>query len=202
MNDTDLVELAPNEWDVIGKIVADGFADDPINLWALNGTGAMRPMYTAVARHLYLPRGFGHRSTDNSAGTLWLPPGVDKHIGLLPTLTIAGAVLAHGGPRAVRRALGLDNRMKVRRPKTPHFYLFAIAVHPSKQGKGLGGRLLREGLRRADEAGMPAYLENSNEKNLGFYRAHGFRVVEELQPGKGCTPMWLMWREAGSSQAP
>jgi hypothetical protein len=48
----------------------------------------------------------------------------------------------------------------------------------------------------ADEAGRPVYLENSNEKNLGFYRQHGFRVVGEFVPGKGCTPMWPMWREA------
>lgn len=191
-----LRDLTPADSHLIGGIIADGFADDPVNLWTFGGTGAMKPSFTAMARHLYLKRGFGHVSNDGKAGTLWLPPGADKSYGM-GNIPLAWHILRHGGLTAVRHSLAIDSFMATRRaPLAPHFYLFAIAVNPALQGKGIGSRLMRTALKRVDAANMPAYLENSKPENIAFYTNHGFELLEEAVPARGCPPMWLMWRPA------
>ena len=49
-------------------------------------------------------------------------------------------------------------------------------------------------LERCDAEGLPAYLESSKERNVPFYRRHGFEVREEIHFGPGGPPMWPMWR--------
>lgn len=188
--------LERGEHSLIGRIIAKGFADDAVNLWAFAGESAMRPAFTAMARHLYLTRGFGHVTADGLAGTLWLPPGEKKGYGL-GNLSLGANILRHGGLCGLRNSLAIDAFMtQKRRQHPPHYYLFAIAVDPSLQGKGIGGALMRETLTRIDADGMPAYLENSKEQNISFYQNHGFEILEETVPVKGCPPMWLMWRKA------
>ncbi|MFA5940666.1 MAG: GNAT family N-acetyltransferase [Sinimarinibacterium sp.] len=194
--DNAVMLLQKHEWALIGGVIADAFIDDPVNLWTFNGTAAMRPAFTAMARDLYLVRGFGHRSADGRAGTLWLPPGARKTFGLRANLALARAILFGGGLRAVRNALAVDRFMGAERPREPHYYLFAIAVAPELQGKGRGGTLMREALRRVDAERMPAYLENSKAANLPFYRSFGFEVIAEGAPVRGCPPVWRMWRPA------
>ncbi|TNE67092.1 MAG: N-acetyltransferase [Alphaproteobacteria bacterium] len=181
---------------LIGHIIAEAFADDPVNLWAFNGTGAMAPVFTAMARYLYIPKGFGHVTDDGLAGTMWLPPGAQKTYGIGGNLAMARAIVWHGGLRAVKNSLAIDAFMAKNRPAEPHYYLFAIGVSPALQGRGIGGRLMKEALDRADTAHMPAYLENSKAGNIGFYRSHGFEIMDEVVPAPGCPVMWRMWRPA------
>lgn len=188
--------LGRNEHDLIGSVVAKSFADDPVNLWAFNGAAAMRPAFTAMAKHCYLKRGFGHITNDGLAGTLWLPPEDSKSYGFLGNLALATVILKHSGPTALKRGMALDRILTDKHPKKPHFYLFAIAVDPELQGQGVGSRLMKQALTQVDAAHMPAFLENSKPRNTPFYERHGFRVMEEIVPVPGCPPMWLMWREA------
>ena len=81
----------------------------------------------------------------------------------------------------------------------PHYYLFAVGVRKGAQGKGLGGRLIREGLARADAEGAPAYLENSNPKNTPLYERLGFRPTAPLPLPDGAPPLLGMLRPAGAS---
>ncbi len=187
--------IASGDHDMLGSIVAEGFADDPVNLWAFRGTAPMRPIYTAMAEDLYIPRGFGHYSSSGDACALWLPPGEKVNFGLRATFAIGHALVRHGGFGAARNALKVDAAMSRKHPAEPHFYLFAIAARPEAQGKGLGGALMREALARIDREGMPAYLENSKERNLGFYRHFGFEVREQIKAADDAPPLWAMWRE-------
>ena len=61
-------------------------------------------------------------------------------------------------------------------PHEPHFYLAFIAVAPRLQGLGLGSALLEATLARVDAAGAPAYLENSNPRNLALYERLGLHA--------------------------
>jgi GNAT superfamily N-acetyltransferase len=192
---TNIRALEQSDHTLIGRIIADAFADDPVNLWAFGGTDAMLPSYTAMARHLFLKRGFGHVTTDGNAGTLWLPPGVVKGYGAVGNTVLGWHILRRGGLTAVRHSTTIDAFLRSRFPRTPHYYLFAIAVDPALQGTGMGSALMKETLARVDRDHMPAYLENSKPRNTPFYEKHGFHVVEEVIPGPGCPPMWLMWRD-------
>jgi len=189
-------DLGRSEHELIGDIIADGFADDPVNLWAYRGTSGMKPVFTMLARHLYLPRGYGHKVADGSGGALWLPPDQSFDMPILPTVQVAATLLKHGGFASVGNILKLDAFMKSRKPKERFHYLFAISVRAGHQGQGLGGALMRAGLARVDADRLPAYLESSKPSNVPFYRAHGFEVIEEVIPTEGCPPMWRMWREA------
>ena len=54
-----------------------------------------------------------------------------------------------------------------------------IATLPEYQGKGAAGQMLRWGTGRADELGVPCYLE-ANVKGRPIYERFGFRVVGEF----------------------
>ncbi len=97
-------------------------------------------------------------------------------------------------PRAPRVGRGLTE-VELAHPKgPPHFHLIALGVDPSRQGQGLGSRLIAPILRICDEDGIPAYLESSKESNIRFYARHGFRVTAELPLPAGPT-VYPMWRE-------
>lgn len=187
--------IAEGDHSLLGEIITEGFADDPVNLWAFRGTGAMLPIYTEMARDLYIPKGFGDCSLDGQACSLWLAPGANVSFGVRASLVIGHALVRHAGVTGIRNALAVGNAMGKKHPKEPHYYLFAIAARPQAQGRGLGGALMRNALARIDAEGMPAYLENSKERNISFYRHFGFEVVEQIQAHKNAPPLWAMWRE-------
>jgi ribosomal protein S18 acetylase RimI-like enzyme len=101
-----------------------------------------------------------------------------------------------GFPR-LGRGSAMGDAMEKNHPHEPHFYLAFIAVAPRLQGLGLGGAMLETTIRRADEAGMPAYLENSNPKNTRLYERAGFVARRDIAP-KGAPPLIGMWRKASS----
>ena len=186
--------LQPGQHELIGDIIADGFADDLVNCWAFRNTAVLRPLYSLMAKDLYLPQGFGHH-LGNQAGSLWLPPGVSKHFGFWSTLRMARYIVGKGGLRAARNAFRIDDLMTRKHPSTPHYYLFAIATRADCRGKGLGGQLMRAALEQVDAEGQAAYLENSKQDNIGFYRHFGFEIVEELRAADDAPPLFLMWRD-------
>jgi GNAT superfamily N-acetyltransferase len=79
--------------------------------------------------------------------------------------------------------------------RRPHWYLMALGVEPARQGQGIGGQLIQPVLARADQAGLPCYLETETERNVAFYQKRGF-VVAQGGPVPGHTlPLWMMVRE-------
>lgn len=182
-----------------GNIIAEAFADDPVNLWMFGSPQPMEPTYFRLAKFTYLARGFGHIVGDRSDGArgaaLWLPPGGTNHTSLVETLSLGAALLRYGGPRAISRSLAVQKGMASHDPEEPHYYLFAIGVRPEFQGQGYGSALFRPALERCDSEHMPAYLESSKERNIPIYQAHGFEVTGTITPAKGAPPFWLMWRE-------
>ena len=78
----------------------------------------------------------------------------------------------------------------------PPLYLEVIAVHPSYQGQGLGGALMRSVIARAKR--HPIFLECTDKQNIAFYEKFGFEIVEEIKLGDADTDgvtTWLMVRE-------
>jgi len=78
-------------------------------------------------------------------------------------------------------------------PKEPHWYLPIFGVDPARHGNGLGSALLRHATARTDAAGLPAYLESSNPRNVTFYERHGFVPVGTIQVGSS-PPLVPMYR--------
>jgi ribosomal protein S18 acetylase RimI-like enzyme len=77
-----------------------------------------------------------------------------------------------------------------------HAYLWFLGVAPDAQGRGVGSRLIKAKLDKLDQANMPAFLETATERNVAFYRRHGFEVLSEYRPEADAPRIWAMWREA------
>ena len=77
----------------------------------------------------------------------------------------------------------------------PHWYLWVLGVDPPRQGQGVGSALLRPVLSRADEEGLPCYVETDKPINVPFYRRHGFEVVVEDDLPGGGFHYWTMKRQ-------
>jgi ribosomal protein S18 acetylase RimI-like enzyme len=80
-------------------------------------------------------------------------------------------------------------------PHGPHWHLSFLAVHPSRQGAGLGSALMRRTHADLDRAGLPAYLEATNDDNVRLYRRAGYRDLDpfEINLPDG-TPFFRMGR--------
>jgi ribosomal protein S18 acetylase RimI-like enzyme len=74
----------------------------------------------------------------------------------------------------------------------PALFLSGLGVDPAHWGEGIGGALLEAGAAREPQA--PVVLLTNNERNLAFYRAHGFEVVLD-EPMPHGLPTWAMVRQ-------
>ncbi|PYI11678.1 hypothetical protein BO78DRAFT_303362 [Aspergillus sclerotiicarbonarius CBS 121057] len=61
-----------------------------------------------------------------------------------------------------------------------YFYLDMLGTRPEFNGRGIGSRLLRWGLDRADTAGVETFLA-STPQGRGLYERYGLRVVREYE---------------------
>ena len=75
--------------------------------------------------------------------------------------------------------------MEKNHPHQRHFHLPFMAVAPRFRGMGLGSAILATTLKRADDAGVPAYFENSNAKNTRLYQRAGFVALKNIAPEGG-----------------
>ncbi|MDO3700209.1 GNAT family N-acetyltransferase [Micromonospora sp. C28SCA-DRY-2] len=100
------------------------------------------------------------------------------------------------GDDAVARRLAVVNETVLgHRPREPHVYLASIAVRPPLRGRGAGAAILAEGLRVADAAALPVYLEASTEQSRRLYLRHDFRDRgRPLALPAGGPVLWPMWR--------
>ena len=89
----------------------------------------------------------------------------------------------------------LDELFDKHHPHDPHWHLAFLAVHPDQQAHGLGGLLMRRVHDELDAAGVPAYLEATNENNVRLYRRYGYVDMDpfEMLLPDG-TPFFRMWR--------
>ena len=116
---------------------------------------------------------------DASAVAVWVPPGSGE-MGLTRLLRVGGARLPFrlgmGATLRFMRALSATEPFH-KAVHGPHWYLAAVGTRAARQGQGLGSRLVAVGTARADEAGVPCYLETGTQSNVDFYARRGFQVV-------------------------
>lgn len=66
---------------------------------------------------------------------------------------------------------------------------------PAAQRSAVGAALQEEVLARADEQGLPSYLETENSADLAYYARFGYETVEKLSPVTAGPPVWTMRRQ-------
>ncbi|WP_198152580.1 GNAT family N-acetyltransferase [Tsuneonella dongtanensis] len=178
----------------VGEITADAFRDDPFNRWLLGTQAGIRGVFVPLARHVYVPNGFSYRLGDEGAA-MWMFPGGDDRLGFLALQKLRFNALFRASNGAIGRIEHAVAAMEAAHPAFDHAYLFTIGVRARSQGKGLGRRLMSPVLEACDRAGLPAYLENSNPRNHGFYRSCGFEHVQWIEAEPGAPPLEAMLRQ-------
>ena len=192
-----MIRLA-NETDVrrMSVTCARAFDDDPVWRWFIPSDGYFDRWMIFVGgmfRHITLGNRATYTTDDGVSVAAWSPPGgwetsEAQAEALMPAFqTCFGANLDK-----FQHGFGF---VESKHPHKPHWYLAGLATHPDWQGQGIASAVMRPILERCDAEGLPAYLEATKEKNVGFYRQHGFEVTDRLELPNGGPMMILMWRE-------
>jgi len=173
------------------------FADDPVANFMFAGPRRRRwglhSFFTAQMLHQFLPYGHIYMAGEGDGVAIWGPPdrersGLRELVQLLPTAPFLVSTRTHRALRLLFQVDGLH-------PTEPHWYLATLGTAPERQGHGVGTALLESMLATVDEAGEPAYLESSKERNVPLYARFGFEVIDELHAGGDGPTIWRMWRE-------
>jgi ribosomal protein S18 acetylase RimI-like enzyme len=182
---------------VIARVQARAFFDDPLQVWALpddtTRLAVLEQVFELLSRHASVPAGESYTDATRACAAFWVPPG-----GFVLRREAAAAmapILDVLGDDANARFRAAEDTMRARRPADVHFYLQGLGVDPRRQGEGLGSAVMQPVLTRCDADRLPAYLETTKERNVGFYEQHGFAVVGRARLPLDGPPMWFMWRE-------
>jgi ribosomal protein S18 acetylase RimI-like enzyme len=118
-------------------------------------------------------------SDDEQACALVLYPD-RKRSTLDAILWDAKLALSVIGLTRVGQVLSREARIKSFHPKDRFCYLWFIGVPPEQQGTGKGSKLLDEVIRESEKDGRAIYLETSVERNIPWYKKHGFEIFQTL----------------------
>ena len=193
-----VTQAAASDHRAVIETLALAFQTDPALSWivpdAARRAAALRGLFRSVVP-ADAKAGYVARSTGDESAALWRVPGqADSSLGeflttMLPMLATFGTALP--------RALTVSNGITAHRPKGRYWYLHYIGVRPEHQGKGFGGRLIRERTAVADAAGLPCWLETATPENVGLYQRFGFVIENEWDVPGGGPHFWGMMRAAG-----
>jgi ribosomal protein S18 acetylase RimI-like enzyme len=174
--------LRPDQQRPAALTLAEAFATDPL-LEILAPDPERRAKLGQPMMDILLAYGMRYgqvwSNDDASAVAIWLHPesGPMK----MPRLLRAGMwrapfILGLGGMGRMSTAMSATEAFH-KQVEGPHWYLMTVGTRTARQGQGLGSQLVGLGTTRADEAGVPCYLETGTDSNIAFYRKRGFEII-------------------------
>lgn len=182
-------------------VLANAFQDDPFYRFVIPDDNRrsknLRWLMGKVVDYSML-YGEAHTTPGVEGVICWLPPGeTELRMGRIIRVGLPTIIPRFGfaGYRRFDDSMAYSGKIHKSSVKEPHWYLWAIGVHPEYQGKGIGGKLLRPVLARAGRTRTPCYLETHNQRNIPFYEKFGFRIVEEGRVPEHNLPIWAMLKE-------
>jgi ribosomal protein S18 acetylase RimI-like enzyme len=184
--------------DAMAAQMATTFLDDPVLMHIMRNERrrdpGLRAYFGTQMRADYMAFGGCYVAEGYLGSAVWGPAGKPLLTGVRGVLTLL-PVLPYVAANLVT-TLRIVNLIESMHPHEPHWYLASLGTAVDVQGKGVGSALMRPVLEHCDKEGLPAYLESSKERNVPFYRRHGFEVVKEVTlPGKNAPNIWTMWRD-------
>ena len=180
------------------RLLARSMADNPLHQRVFGSdTARLEPLLEAafarlLRRQMRTGVVFGAYEGDALVGVAAMvppghcQPGLGEKLAMLPIVARAGALRRL--PR-IRRWLQVWARHD---PQFEHWHLGPAAVDRTRQGQGIGTRLMAAICNRLDQEQRIGYLETDKPDNVRLYRRGGFEVVAE-QPVLGVTN-WFMQR--------
>jgi ribosomal protein S18 acetylase RimI-like enzyme len=217
---TQVRSLTAADIDRAAELVADAFADEPQTAALVPDPEHRRAVLLITARrlvraHLPYATAFGADIDGRLAGVaLWNPPHVrpsalsgrrqwasdvaEARSTLLATLPATVASLRTNG-RAFARTLWVRQRHLRIAGAGPAWYLEVLATAQWARGRGVARSLVDHVLARCDADGIAAWLETTEEVNVGIYGRFGFDTVVRIPGHKPLPDLWMMRREPVAS---
>lgn len=196
----DVSTLPPERFAEASVVMADAFMEDPG--WTAAGPDDPRRRHAYIRRVCLGSLRVVHRwggpiwqveRDDGVAGVLssldpgqWPPPQIRATV-----YQALGPLLA--GPAVLWRSLSSDSALHKGHPREDHFFVWMLTVSPAAQRSGVGRALLSTALERAEEKGVPTYLDTANPANLPYYGSFGFEQTGEADLPRGAK-LWFMYR--------
>ena len=174
--------LRPDQQRTAALTLAEAFASDPL-LEILAPDPARRAKLGPPMMSMLLAYGirYGHvwSNDDASAVAIWLHP--ESGPMRMPRMLRVGMwrapfMLGLEGMGRMSKAMSATEAFH-KQVEGPHWYLMTVGTRTARQGQGLGSQLVELGTSRADDAGVPCYLETGTDSNIAFYRKRGFEVL-------------------------
>ena len=198
---SDVRPAGPEDRDLVARIAAEGFFDDPVMGWVFRDPDRRLAQLANVMGGLFddmVPdRGTVHL-LDAACTALWRRPDFDQLRPVNERLKDAEPPPEEAPDlftdEEVERLIILGTVMAEGHPHERHWYLNVVSTLPSRQSEGLGQAILAPVLDDADDNGWPCYLESSNPRNVSLYLRHGFVETGELPLPDGPS-LVQMWRE-------
>lgn len=178
--------LRPGQQRAAALTLAEAFATDPL-FEILAPDPARRVKLGPPMMDILLAYGmrYGHvwANDDASAAAIWLPP--ESGPMSMPRMLRVGMwrapfVLGLDGLGRMSKAMSATEGFH-KQVEGPHWYLMTVGTRTARQGQGLGSQLVEMGTSRADEAGVPCYLETGTDSNIAFYRKRGFEIIGQTE---------------------
>ena len=195
------VPLPENEIDAGGHLIARAFAADPLAVYTCpdphDYTQRMPWHFSASIRYGHL---FGEAITtagQRAAIGVWFPPDATETTPeRLAQAGLDQAPQKLGALAAERFATVSDHidSLHAKEMTEPHWYVWLLAVDPSRRGQGLGSALVRSLTAKADAQGAPVYLWTVQPHNVPFYEHLGFQVVTHAIEPSSRMPFWTFRR--------
>lgn len=182
--------------EAVAMTLARAFADDPATSYIFPDRADRVKRLPRMFRLIFDEDADGMRLVTGAgeAATLWRRPG-QVDIGKLEMLGQLIPLIGAFGS-ALGRAMRVGDAIDAHHPPGRYWYLHIAGVGPDHQGRGLGSASIRQGLARAAEDGLPAYLETATERNVGLYQSLGFEVTDEWCVPRGGPKFWSMLHPA------
>lgn len=191
-------ECTPQDQSQVSALLAQAFAKDPIlnflTAQSKDPEGA-REIYFRFCFQSSQRRFMEH---DGRAATLWVTPGAT--VSVLDQMVLLPAIIRKLGLASVPKCVKAMIAGEKAHPQEPHYYLIAVGVDPQYQGQGIGTAIVKHTLEECDNAGIGAYLDTSNPRNLTFYERLGFEKQGAITSSPGAPPVWPMWRSRHSQR--
>ncbi|MBN2156925.1 MAG: GNAT family N-acetyltransferase [Candidatus Lokiarchaeota archaeon] len=194
-NLSDLYKLTEKDYTKASKVLGEAFKVDPIWKRILhNQFNKFRTVF-GISLKYTLKFGKAYALTANMDGiACWLTSPYTNVT--LWRLLYSGAIkpVMQLKWKIISNIFKVYNRVDKHRKnfkQIPFLYLFALGVHPEKQGEGIGSKLLKLMLDQLD-SDIPVYLETETEKNVRFYERFGFKISKKIHVPLVNLPVYVM----------
>jgi GNAT superfamily N-acetyltransferase len=194
------VPLAEADVDRAAALIARAFDQDPllVHMFPDDAERArLGPVHLEPVVRMCTLYGSTWRTEDFDAVAAWMPPDAwPPNSERVAACGFAEAGMAVGEAAFGRfhDVYGFVDAFHDQAASGSHWLLNLVGTEPGRQRRGAASAALGPVLARASADGTPCYLETFAERNLAFYRRHGFEVVvDATHPGTGIR-CWGMLR--------